>query len=164
MKKLLFTLSAISAAVLVWSFGAAHAAGDSKAEITALEHKLIAATGADEAMAFQDEKEIVLYDYVVPLQFVGAKAVRADFEKFFSSAKHVKGDFVSLLVVAARKLGVAHSIQHFTWTDKDGKPGEGTFRVTDCWQKVKGQWKLFHTHISFPLNPESGKVEMNLKE
>ena len=98
------------------------------------------------------------------LQYVGGKAVRADFEKFFSSAKNVKGDFVSLRVVADGKVGVAYSIQHFTWMDKDGKPGEGTFRVTDGWHKVKGQWKLFHTHVSFPLNPESGKAEMNLKE
>ena len=163
MKKLGF-LSVISAAVLVWSFGAAHAAGDAKAEITALEHKLIAATSADEAMAFQDEKEIVLYDYLVPLQYVGATAVRADFEKFFSSAKNIKADFVSLRVIAGGKVGVAHSIQHFTWTDKDGKPGEGTFRVTDGWQKVKGQWKLFHTHVSFPIDPATGKAEMNLKE
>jgi ketosteroid isomerase-like protein len=164
MKNSVFFLSAISAAVLVWGFGVAHAAGDSKAEIAALEHKLIAATSADEAMTFQDEKEIVLYDYVMPLQYVGGKAVRADFEKFFSSAKNVKGDFVSLRVVADGKVGVAYSIQHFTWMDKDGKPGEGTFRVTDGWHKVKGQWKLFHTHVSFPLNPESGKAEMNLKE
>ncbi|MBI3246380.1 MAG: nuclear transport factor 2 family protein [Deltaproteobacteria bacterium] len=164
MKKFVFLLSVISAAALVWSFGAARAAGDSKAEITALEHKLIAATSADEVMTFQDEREIVLYDYMVPLQYVGAKAVRADFEKFFSSAKNVKGDFVSLRVVVDKKVGVAHSLQHFTWTDKDGKPGEGTFRVTDGWQKVKGQWRLFHTHVSFPLNPENGKAEMNLKE
>ena len=164
MKKLLFTLSAISAAVLVWSLGSAPAAGDAKAEITALEHKVIAATSADEAMTFQDEKEIVLYDYVMPLQYVGGKAVRADFEKFFSSAKNIKGDFVTLRVVADGKVGVAHSIQHFTWTDKDGKPGEGTFRVTDCWQKVKGQWKLFHAHVSFPIDAATGKAEMNLKE
>jgi len=164
MKNLVFLLSVISAAVLVCGFGVVHAAGDAKAEITALEHKLIAATSADEAMTFQDEKEIVLYDYVMPLQYVGGKAVRADFEKFFSNAKNVKADFVSLHVVADGNVGVAYSIQHFTWTDKDGKPGEGTFRVTDGWHKVKDQWKLFHTHVSFPLNPESGKAEMNLKE
>ena len=131
MKNLVFLRSAISTAVLVWGFGVAHAAGDSKAEITALEHKLMAATSADEAMAFQDEKEIVLYNYIVPLQYVGGKAVRADFERFFSNAKNVKGDFVSLHVVADGKVGGAYSLQHFTWTDKDGKPGEGTFRVTD---------------------------------
>ena len=164
MKKLLLTLSAMSVAVLVWNLGSAPAAGDAKAEITALEHKIIAATSADEAMTFQDEKEIVLYDYVMPLQYVGGKAVRADFEKFFGSAKNVKGDFVTLRVVADGKVGVAHSIQHFTWTDKDGKPGEGTFRVTDGWHKVNGQWKLFHTHVSFPVDAATGKAEMNLKE
>jgi len=164
MKKLLFTLSAISVAALVWSFGVAHSAGDSKAEITALEHKLIAATSADEAMAFQDEKEIVLYDYIAPLQYVGAKAVRADLDNFFNNAKNAKGEFVALNVVSDGKLGVARSLQHFTWTDKDGKPGEGTFRVTDCWHKVNGQWKLFHTHVSFPIDPATSKAEMNLKE
>src|SRR5215813_237318 len=122
MKKLLFTVSAISVAVLVWNLSSVPAASDAKAEITALEHKIIAATSADEAMTFQDEKEIVLYDYVMPLQYVGGKAVRADFEKFFSSAKNVKGDFVSLRVIADGNVGIAHSLQHFTWTDKEGKP------------------------------------------
>ena len=164
MKKLLFTVSAIGAAVLVWNLRHAPAAGDAKAEITALEHKVIAATSANEAMTFQDEKDIILYDYVRPLQYVGGKAVREDFEKFFSSAKNVKGDFITLRVVADGEVGVAHSIQHFTWTDKDGKPGEGTFRVTDGWHKVNGQWKLFHTHVSFPIDAATGKAEMNLKE
>ena len=164
MKKLLFTLSAISAAVLVWSFGSAHSAGDSKAEITALEHKIIAATNTDEFMAFADEKNIVLYDYVRPLQYAGAKAVRADLDNFFNDAKNTKGEFVALDVVADGKLGVARSLQHFTWTDKDGKPSEATFRVTNCWHKVNRQWKLFHSHVSFPIDPATGKAEMNLKE
>jgi len=163
MKNRILARSALGAVLLLWSLGSASAA-DPKAEITALEHKLIAATTADEAMAFQDEKDIVLYDYLVPLQYVGGKAVRADFEKFFSSAKDIKGNFVSLRVVANGKLGVANSIQHFTWTDKDGKPGEGTFRITDAWHKTKDGWKIFHTHVSFPFNPETGKIEMNLKE
>ena len=163
MNNRVFTRSALGAVLLLWSFGSASAA-DPKAEITALEHKLIAATTADEAMTFQDEKDIVLYDYLVPLQYVGGKAVRADFEKFFSGAKDIKGNFVSLRVMANGKLGVANSIQHFTWTDKDGKPGEGTFRITDAWQKTKDGWKIFHTHVSFPFNPETGKIEMNLKE
>jgi ketosteroid isomerase-like protein len=115
-------------------------------------------------MAFQDTKEIVLYDYIAPLQYMGAKAVRADLDNFFNNAKNAKGEFVALNVVSDGKLGVARSLQHFTWTDKDGKPGEGTFRVTDCWHKVNGQWKLFHTHVSFPIDPATSKAEMNLKE
>lgn len=164
MKKRVLTLSALGAVLLLWSLGSAHAAGDAKAEITALEHKLLAATTADEAIAFMNKKDIVLYDYVVPLQFVGGKAVRAHFKEFFSNAKNIKGDFVSLHVVGGGKIGVAYSIQHFTWTDNNGKPGEGTFRVTNCWQKIKDGWKIFHSHVSFPINPENDKAEMNLKE
>lgn len=164
MKKLLFTLSAISAAVLVWSLGFAHAADDAKAEITALEHKIIAATSTDEFMAFADEKNIVLYDYARPLQYAGVKAVRADLDNFFNNAKNLKGEFVALDVVADGNVGVARSLQHFTWTDKDGKPAEATFRVTDGWHKVNGKWKLFHSHVSVPIDAATGKAEMNLKE
>ena len=164
MKKLLLTLSAISAAVLVWSGSAAHAADDAKAEITALEHKVIAATNTNEFMAFADEKNIVLYDYVRPLQYVGAKAVRADLDNFFNNAKNAKGEFVALDVIADGNVAVARSLQHFTWTDKDGKPAEATFRVTDGWHKVDGKWKLFHSHVSFPMDAATGKAEMNLKE
>ena len=164
MKKYAFTLSALGAVLLLWSFSSAHAAGGAKEEITALEHKLLAATTADEALAFMDGKSIILYDYVAPLQFSGMKAVRARFEEFFNSASDVKGDASSLNVVVDGKVGVAHSLQHFTWKDKDGKPGEGTFRVTNCWHKGKDGWKIFHSHVSFPLNAETGKAEMNLKE
>jgi ketosteroid isomerase-like protein len=153
----------LSAVFLLWSFSSAHAASDAKAEITALEHKALASTTAEEFMAVIDE-DVVLYDYVVPLQFKGAKAVRSRVEEFFKEKNNAKGEFVSLHVEANGELGVAHSLQHFTWTDKEGKPGEATFRVTDCWRKSNGQWKIFHFHVSYPLNPESGKVEMNLKE
>ena len=164
MKRLLLTLGAISTAVLVWSVSAAVAADDAKAEITALERKLITAANTNEFMAFADEKNIVLYDYVRPLQYVGAKAVRADLDNFFNNAKNAKGDFVALEVVADEHIGVARSLQHFTWTDKDGKPAEATFRVTNGWHKVNGQWKLFHSHVSFPIDAATGKAEMNLKE
>jgi len=164
MKRLLFTLSAISAAVLVWSVSATYAADDAKAEITALEHKAIAATTSDEFLAFVDDKHFMFYDYVRPLQYVGVKAARTTLDNFFNNAKNVKGDFVSLEVMADGNVGVAHSLQHFTWTDKDGKPGEGTFRVTDGWHKVNGKWKMFHSHVSFPIDAATGKAEMNLKE
>ena len=55
------------------------------------------------------------------------------------------------------------SVQHFTWKDKDGKPMEATFRVTDALHKVKGQWKIFHSHISVPVDPATGKGDMQSK-
>ncbi|MGH8010221.1 MAG: nuclear transport factor 2 family protein, partial [Candidatus Binatia bacterium] len=60
-------------------------------------------------------------------------------------------------------MAVAYSLQQFTWTNQDGTPGGGAFRVTDCFHKVQGAWKIFHAHISFPINPATGQAEMNLK-
>jgi len=55
-------------------------------------------------------------------------------------------------------MGMARSLQHFTWTDKDGKAMEATIRVTDVLHKVGGQWKVIHSHISVPVDPKTGLV------
>ena len=47
-----------------------------------------------------------------------------------------------------------------TVVDKSGKPVDMTFRVTDVWQRQKGQWKIIHTHISFPIDMTTGKADM----
>jgi ketosteroid isomerase-like protein len=164
MKKIGLLLGTIAVAALAWSVGFnALAAGSAKQEITDLEHKCIAATNTDEALACDDSNDIVLYDFSPPLEYSGPKAVRADLDNFFNNAKDIKGEFVELRVVSDGKLGVARSIQHFTWTTKDGKPMEATLRVTDVLHKVGGQWKIFHSHVSVPVDPATGKGQMNLK-
>jgi len=135
----------------------------SKAEITAIEHKILNATSTDELMAFIDE-DIVRYTFLPPLQYAGAKAVRALFDQIFAMAKDAKAEFISLDVVCEGNLAVAYSLQQFTWTNPNGTPGGGTFRVTDCFHKVNGAWKIFHAHISFPINPATGQAEMSLKQ
>jgi ketosteroid isomerase-like protein len=138
-------------------------AATAKEEITALEHKCIAAQNADEAMACYDPNDVAIYDFQPPLVYSGKEAVQKDLADFFNNAKNIKGRFLQLLVVTDGKLGVANSIQHFTWTGKDGKPMEANFRVTDCLHKVNGQWKIFHSHVSVPVDPTTGKAVMNAK-
>jgi ketosteroid isomerase-like protein len=164
-KKFGFLLATIAIAGFAATVGYnALAAGNSKQEITDLEHKCINATSTDQAASLGcfDEADIVLYDFIPPLEYSGDKAVRGDLDNFFNNAKNVKGNFVELVVVSDGKLGIAHSIQHFTWTTKDGKPMEATLRVTDALHKVGGRWKIFHTHVSVPVDPNTGKAQMNL--
>ncbi len=141
----------------------AHAAGGPKAEIIALEHRCILAQNADQAMACFDQKNITLYDFMPPLKYSGQAAVKKDLEAFFNNARDVKGEFMELDVVTDGRLGVANSLQHFTWKDKDGKELAGNFRVTDCLHKVGGKWKIFHSHISVPVDPATGKAVMDAK-
>jgi ketosteroid isomerase-like protein len=114
-------------------------------------------------MKYFDEKDIVLYDFVPGLQYKGATAVRGDEDNFFSNAKDVKGEFVELVVVTDGKMGMARSIQHFTWKDKNGKAQEATVRVTDVYHKVNGEWKVFHSHVSVAVDAKTGQGQMNLK-
>lgn len=133
-----------------------------KDEITAIEHQFIAATNTDEIMVFMDDDHI-RYDYVTPLQSIGAAALRASFDQFFASCKDPRGRFMELNVVADEQLGVAHSLMHFTWSTAEGASDEAAFRVTHCFHKKQGRWKIFHTHVSFPMNPATGMAEINLR-
>jgi ketosteroid isomerase-like protein len=165
MKRLgLMIATVVGVSVIALGFcSSARAATSAREQITDIEHKIMDATTTDEAMKYDDPNDIVFFDFVPPLQYKGSKAVHADLDNFFNNAKDVKGNFVELRVVTDGKLGVAYSLQHFTWKDKDGKAMEGTFRVTDAYHKVGGQWKLFHAHVSAPIDPKTGQGEMNLK-
>jgi len=143
----------------------ANAAGNAKDEaaIKGVENKIIAATSTDEVMKYYDQNDIDLYDFSGPLQYQGATAVHGDLDGFFSNAKDVKGTFVEMVVVTDGKLVIVRSIQHFTFTDKDGKAQEATLRVTDVFHKTGGKWKVIHSHVSVPVDPKTGQGQMNLK-
>jgi ketosteroid isomerase-like protein len=152
-----------AALLIVWQVSYGRTAADARAEIVQIEQKALDATTADELVAFYDSNDIITYDYIAPLQYVGAKAVHEDVDKFFSKTKDLKGDFLDLKVDTDGTMGVAHSLQHFTWKDLDGKPHEAAFRVTNCYHRVNGEWKIFHMHTSFPIDPATGQAQMNLK-
>jgi ketosteroid isomerase-like protein len=147
---------------LSFSTSAASNAKDKKA-IEDVEHNIISATNTDQVMKYYDQNDIDLYDFVPPLQYDGATAVHGDLDNFFNNAKDVKGEFVVLVVETDGKMGMARSIQHFTWNDKDGKAQEATLRVTDVFHKIDGKWKVIHSHVSVPVDPKTGQAQMNLK-
>jgi len=166
MNRVGFTIATVAAAALLsWSFGlSAGAAGNTKAEIEKLEHQCAGATSVDQLMGCYDSSDdLVVYDIGTPREFDGQKAVRGDFQNFFDSIKDPKVEFVSLHVVSDGKMGLANSVQHFTGTDKAGKPVNMTFRVTDVWRKEKAGWKIIHTHVSFPTDMATGHADMQSK-
>jgi ketosteroid isomerase-like protein len=165
MKKSRVPIATISAAVLIICGIASRAiAADSKGEIEALEHKCAEATTVDQLMnCYESSDDLVVYDIGTPREFDGTKAVRGDFQYFFDTMPNTKVEFLSLHVVSDGKMALANSVQRFTGSDKSGKPVDMTFRVTDVWQKQKGQWKIIHTHLSFPTDMATGKADMQSK-
>ena len=117
-----------------------------------VDNGIIAAQTTDQIMQYVD-KDMVLSDFLPPMEYDGEKAIRAHFDQFFNNATDIKAEFVKVKIITDGKLGIVYSIQHFTWKNKDGKPGDGTFRLTDVFHKVGGQWKDIHTHVSLPPQP-----------
>jgi ketosteroid isomerase-like protein len=151
-------------ALIVLSTGAQAVAADAKADITELEHRCATAPTVDEVMkCYGAGDDLVVYDISTPREFDGPAAVRADFQNFFDNSKNPKIEFISLHVTTDGRLGAAESVQHFTATDKSGKPIDMIFRVTDVWRKEKGGWKMIHSHISVPIDMASGKADLQSK-
>ncbi|MGO9603082.1 MAG: YybH family protein [Candidatus Binataceae bacterium] len=165
MKRTRLLVAAFAAAVLVWSIAPRSCvAADPKGEIEGLEHKCAEATSVEQLMTcYESSDDLVVYDIGTPREFDGQQAVRGDFQNFFDTIKNPKVEFVSLHVVTDGRMGLANSVQRFTGTDKSGKPVDMTFRVTDVWQKQKRQWKIIHTHVSFPTDMATGKADMQSK-
>lgn len=132
-----------------------------QAAIKTVEQQIMDATNAGEVMKHYDGKHIVFFDFVPPDEYKGADAVRADLNNFFNNATDVKAKFLDLGIVTDGKMGVAYSVQHFTWKDKAGKAQEANFRITDVYRKEGGVWKVIHSHVSVPVNPATGKPDMN---
>jgi ketosteroid isomerase-like protein len=165
MRKLgLITGMIVGMAGLLLSFGVnAHAAAKDEKAISDIEHKMIATTNTNDLMKYYDPNDVVVYDFSGPLEYKGNAAVRGDFDNAFAGFTDAKGEFVELEVVTDGKLGIARSIQHFTFKDKTGKEQEATFRVTDVFHKVDGKWKAIQSHVSAPMDPKTGMTQMNLK-
>jgi len=107
---------------------------------------------------YVSDDSLVLFDAVPPRQYVGAKAVRKDYEDFlsvFPGTIDSKISDVKLTVDA--NLAYAHFIDTWTATDKDCKQVQLVFRVTDVYRKTGGKWLIVHEHISFPVDPATGR-------
>jgi ketosteroid isomerase-like protein len=162
MKRVEFVIGSLALFVVIWG-SALSARADDQQTISNLEHKLAVQTDPDEIMKFYDSgDDVVLYDVMSPREFTGYKAIH-DHMKDFAGFKDVKAEFLELQVISDGKLALARSVQHYTAKDQNGKPIESTFRVTDIWRKTKGQWKLIHAHVSYPVDMKTGKADMTSK-
>ncbi len=138
MKKIgMITGMSASLMMLVLSFSTyPSVASNSKDEqaLREVENGIIAAQTTDQIMKYVD-KDMVLYDFLPPMEYDGEKAMRAHFDAFFNNATDIKAEFVKIRIISDGKLGIVYSIQHFTWKGKDGSgcPRRRRCSCSWCW-------------------------------
>ncbi len=103
--------------------------------------------------------DTVLFDAIPPARTVGARDIGRIWaecmpyfpDKFRSEHKdltiHVDGD-----------LAVIHALHHFATEDPGHPAGATWLRVTVCFRRVSGGWRVVHEHVSIPFDPMTIKA------
>src|SRR3954462_12097284 len=107
---------------------------------------------------------LTAYDIVPPLQFKGADAYRKDYADFFGMFDGpLKVELADGHIVAGGGVALAYGLERMTGKLKDGTPVDMWLRYTEGLQRVGGQWRVVHEHISVPTDMTTGKARLDLK-
>jgi ketosteroid isomerase-like protein len=140
--------------------------GDPKTQVEAIEHRLMELysnnidKNIDEILEYFDP-DVLQFDVMVPREFKGAAFRRHLRDLVSEYSSNIKGYIMDMQTHAGNDLAFVSSIQRNYGTDPKGRTLDVTFRVTDCFRKTKGKWKIVHEHVSFPIDSmESGKADL----
>jgi len=108
--------------------------------------------------------DVVAYDFVTPLQYVGRDAYRKDYEEFLALFDGpIEVEFRDMKVFAGADIGYVHMLEHMRGTTKGGQKIDFWGRCTSAFRKINGKWLDAHDHCSVPADFDTGKALLDLK-
>ena len=108
--------------------------------------------------------DILSFDVVNQLQYIGSNASRKRAEAWFSSFQGPIGcEIRDLSITVGDDVAFSHGLSHVSATRTDGGQLDMWWRTTVCFRKIDGTWTITHEHNSVPFDVESGKASLDLK-
>jgi uncharacterized protein (TIGR02246 family) len=108
--------------------------------------------------------ELVAFDVVPPLKYVGQEAYRKDYAELFAGFEGpLAVELNDLSITADRNMAYSRVVDHVTGKGKDGHQMDLTVRVTDVYRKTGGKWLIVHEHVSAPVDLATGKADLQAK-
>jgi ketosteroid isomerase-like protein len=108
--------------------------------------------------------DVVMFDALDPLRYVGSKAARERAAQWLSWYRGSVGYEVrDLSVTAGDGAAFCHYLYRVTGAMTNGREVDMWVRSTVCFRKVEGAWVVAHEHTSVPFDAESGKASVDLK-
>lgn len=99
---------------------------------------------------------IVLFD--VGTQLTGKEDFRKIWEECFPYFGSTIGtERKEMEIHVCDDMAVVHGYSRLSGMDSTSDMARSWLRTTVCYKKVDGQWKVFHEHISLPVNCELEK-------
>jgi ketosteroid isomerase-like protein len=107
--------------------------------------------------------DIVYFDLVPPLQYVGADALRERFLEWFGSFDGPIGqEITDLNVVENGDVAIAHMLIRASGTLRNGQEVGFWVRTSDGCRRSDDEWLITHEHVSLPVDPMSRAAAMDL--
>jgi uncharacterized protein (TIGR02246 family) len=117
-----------------------------------------------DALMSNHAPDIVMFDALDPLRYVGSEAVRGRAAQWLSWYQGPVGYEVrDLSVTAGDEAAFCHYLYRVSGTMTNGREVDMWVRSTVCFRKTGGAWVVAHEHTSVPFDAESGKASVNLK-
>jgi ketosteroid isomerase-like protein len=108
--------------------------------------------------------EVVLFDVVDPLQYIGPQAVRRRALEWFSSFDGpLDFEHRDVSIAAGDSVAFCHSLNRIRGTKTDGRAIDMWWRASVCLRRIAGQWMVTHEHQSVPFNVDTGRASIDLK-
>jgi ketosteroid isomerase-like protein len=117
-----------------------------------------------DALMSNHAPDVVMFDALDPLRYVGSEAVRERAGQWLSWYRGPIGYEVrDLSVMAGDGAAFCHYLYRVSGTMTNGREVDMWVRSTVCFRKSGGEWKVTHEHTSVPFDAESGRASVDLK-
>jgi len=129
-----------------------------------IENKLAAVRAKDVDGAMSNyAPDVLSFDVINPLRYLGADAIRKRLEEWFSSFQGSIGlEIRDLNISVGDAVAFSHCLSHVSATTAAGEKLDMWWRETACYRKLEGKWLITHQHSSVPFDVESGKASLDL--
>ncbi|TWT75125.1 SgcJ/EcaC family oxidoreductase [Allorhodopirellula solitaria] len=96
--------------------------------------------------------DAVLYDAIPPYKAEGVDSIRKSWECCMPYLPEVQSVHRDLKFHIAGDMAMVHGLHNFQ-TEGDHPCSQSWIRVTLCYRRIDGKWKVIHEHVSVPFNP-----------
>ena len=108
--------------------------------------------------------DVVTFDVVEPLRYVGVDAVRKRTAAWFATFDGPIGyELHDVRVAADEHVAFASCCYRVSGKLESGDELGMWVRATFCFHRIEGEWRITHEHDSVPFDPATGQALLDLE-
>jgi uncharacterized protein (TIGR02246 family) len=109
-------------------------------------------------------QEVVTFDILPPLRYLGADALRKLWEEVFSVYQGpIDYEIHDLNITVGDDVAFTHSLNRISGTMISGQKTDLWLRWTAGFRKINGKWLIVHHQNSVPVDLQTGRAVLDLK-